>query len=55
MSGFVVQGVNWTCSINKVVDGVFDDISAWLLLGYRHLELVSLISVTVAGCDLMPV
>jgi len=42
-------------TINKVVDGVFDDISAWLLAGYRHLELVSLISVTVAGRDLMPV
>ena len=42
-------------TIDKAVDRIFDEISDWSLAGYRHLEPVSPISVTVAGRDLMPV
>ena len=40
-------------TIDKAVDRIFDEISDWSLAGYRYLEPVSLISVTVAGRDLM--
>ena len=42
-------------TIEQVIDRIVDEIAAWSLAGFRHLETVSPITVTAIGRDLMPV
>ena len=42
-------------TIEQVIDRIFDEIAAWSLAGFRHLETVSPFTVTAVGHDLMPV
>ena len=42
-------------TIEQVIDRIVDEIAAWSLAGFRHLETVSPFTVTAVGRDLMPV
>ena len=42
-------------TIEEVIDRIVDEIAAWSLAGFRHLETVSPFTVTAVGRDLMPV